>query len=94
MSDDRIEELLMEIVQKVSKIETQLSNSSNTLQNHEHRIETLEKHPSNQVDFNPKSEDNFKTEMLKLLGKCVLIGLTVIATLTGASGLISKVIGQ
>lgn len=40
-----------------------------------------------------KKDDDFKTEMLKLLGKCLMIGLTAIASLVGAGGLLQKIFG-
>ena len=39
-----------------------------------------------------EKEDDFKTELLKLLAKCLMIGLTAICSLAGAGGILSKIL--
>jgi hypothetical protein len=56
------------------------------LTNHNQRIQALE----DKEREKPKSD--FKDEVIKLLVKCVLIGATCVAALTGASGLASRVL--
>ena len=58
MTGNKIEELLMELLQKVSSIDALLTSSQSILRDHEHRIDVLERHPSNQNDY--KSFDNKK----------------------------------
>lgn len=91
MSDDRMEELIIDISQKLSSISTSMSIVLNQLADHNNRLTQLEKLPQNQTGF--KKEDDFKTEMLKLLGKCLLIGLTAITSLAGAGGILSHIFG-
>lgn len=91
MSDDRMEELIIDISQKLSSISTSMSIVLNQLADHNNRLTQLEKLPQNQTRFN--KDDDFKSEMLKLLGKCLLIGITVIASLAGAGGLLQKIFG-
>ena len=66
-----------------SKFETVISK----LADHETRLHVLEH--ANQVE----NDDSFKTELLKLLAKSTIISLVVISSLTGASGLIGKILG-
>ena len=49
-----------------------------------------------ETDTSEKDEkdDDFKTELLKLLAKCLLIGLTAICSLAGAGGLLAKILGS
>lgn len=84
MTNGKIEEMLFDINGTLCKIETRLSSVVEILTQHEHRITTLEK---------TGNGDGFKVEMLKLLGKCLIIALTSIATLVGAGSLLSKVFG-
>lgn len=56
------------------------------LTNHNQRIQALE----DKEREKPKTD--FKDEVIKLLVKCVLIGATCVAALTGASGLASRVL--
>lgn len=53
------------------------------LSNHEMRITILES----------KKDDNWKTQLLMLLAKAVVVGAVAIGSLVGASGLIAKVFG-
>ena len=85
MTNSKLEEMLFDINGTLCKIETRLSSVVEILTQHEHRITTLEKQGSG-------GSDSFKTEMLKLLGKCLVIALTSIAVLVGAGGLLAKML--
>ena len=87
MTDERVEEVLFDINGKLSAISTKLDTLSGVVVGHESRIQKLEDAASK---ADPKTEDSFKTEMLKLLAKSVMIGLIVIASLTGASSIIKE----
>ena len=87
MNEEKIVEYLFEIKSQLSEISANQKNFQTILTNHENRIISLEE---NKID---KKEDDFKTEMLKLLGKCLLIGLTAIASLVGAGGILSHIFG-
>ena len=86
MNNSKLEEMLFDINGTLCKIETRLSSVVEILTQHEHRITTLEKQGGG-------SSDGFKVEMLKLLGKCLVIALTSIAALVGAGGLLAKLFG-
>ncbi|MBS7311509.1 MAG: hypothetical protein KIG70_10065, partial [Treponema sp.] len=95
MTGNKIEELLVELLQKVSSIDALLSNSQSILRDHEHRIDVLERHPSNQKGFqgvmlNTKDSD-IKSNLLLLLAKSLLIALVSIGTLAGAGTILSNI---
>ena len=83
MTNSKLEEMLFDINGTLCKIESRLSSVVEILTQHEHRITTLEKQGNS-------GSDSFKTEMAKLLGKCLVIALTSIAALVGAGGLLAK----
>ena len=83
MTNSKLEEMLFDINGTLCKIESRLSSVVEILTQHEHRIITLEKQGNS-------GSDSFKTEMAKLLGKCLVIALTSIAALVGAGGLLAK----
>lgn len=87
MTDERVEEVLFDINGKLSAISTKLDTLSGVVVSHESRIQKLE---DAAAKADSKAEDSFKTEMLKLLAKSVMIGLVVIASLTGASNIIKE----
>lgn len=86
MNDNQITALIIEIKSSLASILAKVENVQAVLNNHESRIQQIE-HDS------PKKED-YKTELLKLLGKGILIALLTIGSLTGASGLIAQILGK
>ena len=94
MTEERIEEILLQLLEKVSAIETQLQQTNAVITNHENRIITLERHPSNAVTYEEykadKAED-FKSKMIELICKSLVISLTALASLVGAGGILSKI---
>ena len=94
MTGNKIEELLMELLQKVSSIDALLTNSQSVLRDHEHRIDVLERHPSNQIgqDAVPSAKDSdIKSSLLLLLAKSLLIALVSIGSLAGAGTILSAI---
>lgn len=87
MNEEKIVEYLFEIKSQLSEISANQKNFQTILTNHENRIISLEENKVTNKD------DDFKTDMLKLLGKCLLIGLTSIASLVGAGGILSHIFG-
>lgn len=85
MNDEKIVDILFEIKAQIAEISANQKNFQTIIANHENRIMHLE---GSKVS---KKDDDFKTELLKMLAKCVLIGLTVIASLAGAGGLLTKI---
>ena len=94
MTGNKIEELLVELLQKVSSIDALLTNSQSILRDHEHRIDVLERHPSIQIDkdimSNTKDSD-IKSKLLLLLAKSILIALVSIGSLAGAGTILSNI---
>lgn len=95
MTGNKIEELLVELLQKVSSIDTLLNNSQSILRDHEHRIDVLERHPSNQKvcqDVMSSTKDSdIKTKLILLLAKSILIALVSIGSLAGAGTILSNI---
>ena len=94
MTGNKIEELLMELLQKVSSIDALLTNSQLVLRDHEHRIDVLERHPSNQIGQSTaiSTKDNdIKSSLLLLLAKSLLIALVSIGSLAGAGTILSVI---
>ena len=94
MTGNKIEELLMELLQKVSSIDALLTNSQSILRDHEHRIDVLERHPSNQIGQNSVSsakDSDIKSSLLLLLAKSLLIALVSIGSLAGAGTILSNI---
>ena len=94
MTGNKIEELLVELLQKVSSIDALLANSQSILKDHEHRIDVLERHPSNQIGKDTMSstkEGDIKSKLLLLLAKSLLIASVSIGSLAGAGTILSKI---
>lgn len=89
MTEEKIEEFLFQINGTLSKIETKLGSVCEVMAQHENRITNLE---NNRLAN--KSDGTWKNELLMLLAKSVIIGLTVISSLVGASSLLDKVFNQ
>ena len=95
MTGNKIEELLVELLQKVSSIDALLTNSQSILKDHEHRIDVLERHPSIQkvcqdVISSTKDSD-IKSKLLLLLAKALIISSVSIGSLVGAGTILSKI---
>lgn len=94
MTGNKIEELLVELLQKVSSIDALLANSQSILKDHEHRIDVLERHPSNQIGQDVMSstkDSDIKSKLLLLLAKSLLIASVSIGSLAGAGTILSKI---
>ena len=95
MTGNKIEELLVELLRKVSSIDALLTNSQSILRDHEHRIDVLERHPSNQKEFqdvmSSTKDSDIKSNLLLLLAKSLLISLVSIGSLAGAGTILSKI---
>ena len=85
-TDTKMLELFTDISAKLGTISGQMKSVLDQLAEHSYRITNLEKR-----DGEAHRED-FKIEILKLLGKCLVISLTAIASLVGAGGLLAKVL--
>ena len=85
--DDRMTEFIIAIKTSLASIETKVDGIQMTLQNHESRIQNLEKTDSS-------SDSTFKNDILKLLAKAILISVCGFATLSGAGSVIAKFFGN
>lgn len=94
MTEEKIEEFLFQINGTLSKIETKLGSVCEVLAQHENRITNLENNRNGQLQKASNDEGKWKNELLMLLAKSVIIGLTAISSLVGASSLISQVLNQ
>lgn len=94
MNHETVENVLFEINGKLSSIETKIDSMSENILRHEARLTTLE-HSFNQhcQDVAKKSVDGFKMEMLRLLGKCLVISLSALSVLVGGGSILTKIIG-
>lgn len=86
MNDDQITALIIEIKSSLASILAKVENVQAVLSNHESRI--------TQIERGSGGKDDYKTEMLKLLGKGILVALLTIGSLTGASGIIAQILGK
>lgn len=84
MEKDKVLEVLMDIKADVSACKATLTSATSQLQNHENRIVKLE-------DERPAHKSDIKDDMLRLLAKAIIIALTVIGSLTGATAMIKQV---
>lgn len=75
-------EIWIKISQQIGELNANTKSVLDKLTNHEQRLTSLEQ----------KKEDGWKTQLLMLLAKATVIGLVAIGSLTGASGLIQKVL--
>ena len=85
--DDRMTEFIIAIKTSLASIETKVDGIQMTLQNHESRIQNLEKTDSS-------NDSTFKDDILKLLAKAILISVCGFATLAGAGSVIAKIFGN
>lgn len=90
MNDERVEELLFTISNKLSSIEAKVTSTQETLLRHESRITSIEDKIGNCYRSN-KNESSLKDQLLALLAKSVVIALTALATLAGAGSMLPKI---
>lgn len=67
----------------IDKLDTRLGQVDQTLQNHERRIVVLEVHDS-------PTKGDWKNQLLLMLAKAVVVGGVTVASLAGASGILSR----
>ena len=90
MNDERVEELLFAISNKLSSIEAKVTSTQETLLRHESRITSIEDKIGNCYRSN-KNDSSLKDQLLALLAKSVVIALTALATLAGAGSMLPKI---
>ena len=93
MNAEHIADVLLEIKSQVGSLDTKLIIISDTLLKHEHRLTELEhRNAERGSDVNGRSQTSLKDDLLRLLAKCLLVSLTGIASLVGASSLLTQII--
>lgn len=90
MNDERVEELLFTISNKLSSIEAKVTSTQETLLRHESRITSIEDKIGN-CYRSSKNDSSLKDQLLALLAKSVVIALTALATLAGAGSMLPKI---
>lgn len=82
MNDEKITEYFIKLNSELAALNENMKNVLDKLTNHEQRLTTLE----------TKKDADWKNQLLMLLAKATVIGLVAIGSLTGASGIITKVL--
>ena len=77
---------MMDISTQLGTLNGNMSGVLSQLTQHNQRIQALEQRDSQ------STKTDWKEDIIKLLVKCMLIGATTVAALTGASGLVSRVL--
>lgn len=77
-------DIWVKISSQIGELNASVKSVLDKLTNHEQRLTSLEQ----------KKEDGWKTQLLMVLAKAIVIGGVCIASLAGAGGLLSKVIGM
>jgi hypothetical protein len=80
--DEKLDKILDKLNEKMEKFDAKL-------QDHESRIIVLEVH-----DKSDEGKADWKTQLLMLLGKAIVISGVVIASLAGAGSLLPKIMGS
>lgn len=83
MNDEKITEFFIKLNGELQALNTNMRNVLDKLTNHEQRLTCLEQ----------KKEDGWKTQLLMLLAKAIVIGGVAIAGLAGVGGILSKIFG-
>lgn len=84
--EERYEKLNDKLDRILEKIDGKFDGIEKKIQNHEVRIVVLE-------TKEPSKKDDWKTQLLMLLGKAITIGVVVIGSLAGAGSLLKPILG-
>lgn len=86
MNEEKLLELIIDIKSKLSSIDTKVDGIAQRLENHEHRITSLEKGSGDKKDW--------KNDLIGLLVKGVVASIFVIGSLAGAGSILAKIFGS
>lgn len=94
MTSEDLTKIAFDISNSLAALNANMESVLEKMADHENRLHTLEQSQiqTTNTAVNNK-DDDFKTEILKLLARAVTIGLVVIGSLTGAGTIISKMFG-
>ena len=87
MDEDKLTELVMKISTELAALNANLKNALEKLNSHENRITALE------TQKHDEKQDDWRSQLIMLLAKAIVIGGVSIAALSGASGIIAKIFG-
>ena len=93
MTSEDLTKIAFDISNSLAALNANMESVLSKMADHENRLHTLEQSQIQTTTAANNKEDDFKTELLKLLARAVTIGLVVIGSLTGASSIISKMFG-
>ena len=82
--DDKLTEFIIRIETKLSSIETKVDGIIDQLKDHSQRIQRLEQ----------SSGSSLKTNLLEFALKAIIGLVAVVAALSGAGGILSKILGN
>ena len=82
MTNDTFTDIAIRITSELSALNANMKNVLDKLADHEQRLDELER----------GSKEDWKTQLLMLLAKAVVIGGVSIAALVGAGGILDKII--
>lgn len=94
MTSEDLTKIAFDISNSLAALNANMESVLAKMADHENRLHTLEQSQiqTTTTTVNNK-DDDFKTELLKLLARAVTVGLVVIGSLTGAGTIISKMFG-
>lgn len=93
MTSEDLTKIAFDISNSLAALNANMESVLAKMADHENRLHTLEQSQIQTTATTANKENDFKTELLKLLARAATIGLVVIGSLTGASGIISKIFG-
>ena len=93
MTSEDLTKIAFDISNSLAALNANMESVLSKMADHENRLHTLEQSQIQTTTAANNKEDDFKTELLKLLARAVTIGLVVIGSLTGAGTIISKMFG-
>lgn len=82
--DDKLTEFIIRIETKLSSIETKVDGIIDQLKDHSQRIQRLEQ----------SSGSSLKSNLLEFALKAIIGLVAVVAALSGAGGILSKILGN
>lgn len=94
MTSEDLTKIAFDISNSLAALNANMESVLSKMADHENRLHTLEQSQiQTTTATNNNKEDDFKTELLKLLARAVTIGLVVIGSLSGAGTIIAKMFG-
>ncbi len=93
MTSEDLTKIAFDISNSLAALNANMESVLSKMADHENRLHTLEQSQIQTTTAANNKEDDFKTELLKLLARAVTIGLVVIGSLSGAGTIIAKMFG-